>query len=71
MNHWAKGENQSIFKKSLSYAGSLHLSVEKEGRLPSLPSEIFLSEISIALWFAKCLIAVLQGHSLKDTGNQF
>lgn len=41
MNHRAKGEKKSIFKKSLSNAGSLRLSVEKEGRLPSLPSEIF------------------------------
>lgn len=41
MNHPAKGENQNIFKKSLSNAGSLRLSVAREGRLLSLPSEIF------------------------------
>lgn len=71
MNHRAKGEKQSIFKKSLSKAGSLRLSAEKEGRLPSLPAESFRSGISMALWFVKCLIAILQGRSLKDTGNQF
>lgn len=57
--------------KSLSNAGSFCLSVEKEGRLPSLPSEIFWSGISVALWFVECLIAILQGRGLKDTGNQF
>jgi len=31
----------------------------------------FWSGINIALRFVKCLIAILQGRSLKDTGNQF
>lgn len=31
----------------------------------------FWSGIRMALWFVKCLIAILQGCSLKDTGNQF